>query len=563
MAHRKFQHARGVKSKLPKLAPGEIVKTTDTEEIYIGGESENIKLLNEHDVIEAVPKNFSVTPSKTTFASVDPRNIFDKDKATDGLRLDSSGKEFVDPQYTLSDFIDVENGNIYKVGFAVTGYDSYRICAYDKDKNFIKTLSSRSYGVQTISLNVDFDGFIRVPFQLTGKDIALVAKESDYDGFHPYKILGDEKFFANPMINSVGEEQILNETISPQKTTFVRHTKNQFNKNTALKDYTLNGTTGSSVKLNGYYLSDYIQVKSNQSYTLSNPRNVAFYNSDKSHLGSSSFINNSDNQTITITPIVDGYIRISLLESHLNTFQMELGANKTEYEDYGIMIPGLMVNATVDNKLKGKILLNFGDSIGAGSSGNSSYAEMIAIQNGMTFINKAAGGSTIAPREGYDNQIINQVNSALSDSTAADYILLNGLTNDANVTPEDRKGVISEGYESTLDLNTFAGSFENLVKTLIINWMGSKIIYIRPHNMSSRDSRQILYGDLAVDICKKWSIPFIDMYNEGGLNTHIPQMKRLYTLDTYNTGLGDGTHPNQEGYGKFYVPRIESKMRNV
>lgn len=69
--------------------------------------------------------------------------------------------------------------------------------------------------------------------------------------------------------------------------------------------------------------------------------------------------------------------------------------------------------------------------------------------------------------------------------------------------------------------------------------------------MDSRDIRQKTYGDLAVDMCKKWNIPVIDLYNEGGLNTQIPEFKANYIKETAPNG--DKTHPNALGYDTFYV----------
>src|SRR5699024_1755390 len=127
----------------------------------------------------------------------------------------------------------------------------------------------------------------------------------------------------------------------------------------------------------------------------------------------------------------------------------------------------------------------------------------------------------------------------------------------------ERIGEISDGYDLPEEVNTFSGAFEELIYKIRNEWIDSKIVYVRVHNMSSRDDRQVLFGERAIEICRKWSIPVVDIFNEGQLNTHIDEMKRIYTVDTYETGEGDGTHPNTEGYRKFYVPLIESKLKSV
>ena len=105
-----------------------------------------------------------------------------------------------------------------------------------------------------------------------------------------------------------------------------------------------------------------------------------------------------------------------------------------------------------------------------------------------------------------------------------------------------------------LDLNLPTQSGFEICRSLKLNWLGAKIIYVRVHNMSSRGNQQVLYGEMAVKICKKYSIPVVDMYNEGGLNTQMDEMTNLYTNNA------DSTHPNGLGYRTFYVPKVRAEM---
>ena len=207
------------------------------------------------------------------------------------------------------------------------------------------------------------------------------------------------------------------------------------------------------------------------------------------------------------------------------------------------------------NPLPGKKLLNFGDSIAYGSgNANVGYAHLIATRNSMTLTNRSNGGATVGSTA--SNNIIDQINSAIGQ--AADYILFNGLTNDIANSGNVPLGVISTGHTASLDVSTFCGGFENICKVLKTNWLGAKIIYVRPHSMpiTSRDlQKQIDYGNKAIEICKKWSIPYVDMYSEGGLNTNISIMRTTYTTD--------GTHPNAGGYQLYYAPIIEAKMKTL
>ena len=60
----------------------------------------------------------------------------------------------------------------------------------------------------------------------------------------------------------------------------------------------------------------------------------------------------------------------------------------------------------------------------------------------------------------------------------------------------------------------------------------------------------------AKEICAKWSIPVVDLYEESIMNTYIDEYK-IYT------GNKDKTHPNYLGYTKYYIPLIESKLKTL
>ena len=210
------------------------------------------------------------------------------------------------------------------------------------------------------------------------------------------------------------------------------------------------------------------------------------------------------------------------------------------------------------NHLSGKTLLNFGDSIASSQTeGVDGYHELIANKNKMNLVDHARNGATITVVEGNTNNLKTQIDNAIAAKVKPDYVLFDGLRNDVS-HPENTIGEITTGYTESLDLNTFCGAFEYYCKTMRENWLGAKIIYIRTHNTFVVGQRQVVLGELALEMCRKWSIPYVDIYSEGGLNTHFVGTRGLYTLSET-----DGTHPNQLGYETFYVPPIESKMKSV
>ena len=64
--------------------------------------------------------------------------------------------------------------------------------------------------------------------------------------------------------------------------------------------------------------------------------------------------------------------------------------------------------------------------------------------------------------------------------------------------------------------------------------------------------------------CEKWGVPFLD------LNTTVPPFgyfkssdTDLYSSRTTYTDSADGWHPNEEGYKKYYVPKITAWLESL
>lgn len=205
-----------------------------------------------------------------------------------------------------------------------------------------------------------------------------------------------------------------------------------------------------------------------------------------------------------------------------------------------------------------------GDSIMAGDgNGAVGIGEILAERIGGACWKYAKGGATItwdaedaaSTSETTKRQNIQyQVDRLIAEhATAPDIILLEGGVNDIglNVT----LGEVTATYEDELDTSTFAGAMESLIKRLKNAYPGSVILYIRAHRMGSRSNvRQTTFGDMAVEICDKWSVGLVDVYNRSGLNTWMD----AYHQYTYN---GDKTHPTQEGYERFYIPLILAEVK--
>ena len=271
--------------------------------------------------------------------------------------------------------------------------------------------------------------------------------------------------------------------------------------------------------------------------------------------------------TVTLSSqaaIAGKYFVINGTTDILNTLMVVKGTQyPTEYIPYGTYktIDGLQISKSqiVDlddevNPLKGKIVSFNGDSIAAGAGYAGGYGKIIAENNEMTYENIAVGGGTMAYVGANVHCISRTIANMRSD---ADYVILDGGGNDADGGVP--LGALTTGYTTTLDDTTFAGAFEQMLKTAIARFPNKKIGYVFIHKCAYLFSSSVKdsYYDIAKAACEKWGIPYCD------LNTQTPPLNYIDALKTAYTSNGDGYHPNEQGYRLFYVPKITAWMKTL
>lgn len=226
-----------------------------------------------------------------------------------------------------------------------------------------------------------------------------------------------------------------------------------------------------------------------------------------------------------------------------------------------------IIGEKITSVLEGKILSVNGDSICAGAGHSGGYAKIIGEKYNMTVQNIGVGGATIAAetKSGDTNRhwICRTISSMRED---ADYAIVEGGVNDGSLSVQ--MGTLSSGYDKELDDTTFYGAFESMLKQMIIRFAGKKIGYIAVHKMTPSFSSTPRNGEenyyhAAKHCCEKWGVPFLD------LNTTVPPFEYFIGIEgldsvtsayTYN---GDGWHPNEEGYKKYYCDKIVAWMETL
>lgn len=235
----------------------------------------------------------------------------------------------------------------------------------------------------------------------------------------------------------------------------------------------------------------------------------------------------------------------------------------------------------MDNKLYGKKIIWNGDSICAGAESTGCWANRIAEKNSMIYENYAVGGGTIA--EGFpklqsgDNRhsVSQTLEKMYQEHPDADYIVIEGGTNDADLfedsdNPSGMGSVDMENFSGIYNKETFCGALESVFYRALKYWNGKKICFIVAHKMGeltrSRRKRR-LYFDKAVEICKKWGIPYIDLWEGCYLNPCLDWMYNPEKTPTENReeNLGyyiDGQHLTSRGYD-FTAEIIESWLKTL
>jgi lysophospholipase L1-like esterase len=294
---------------------------------------------------------------------------------------------------------------------------------------------------------------------------------------------------------------------------------------------------------------------------------VAYYDENKTFMSGLIGSSNFDMSHKGLVDIPDGvaYVRFTFLTQETDLYAV---VTKTDIVSSTKDRIGLLEVSMEVNPLYQKVLTATGDSITATVSHRqyASYARMIAVDNSMTYETKAVWGATLA--SGIPNSggcILDTLSQMRED---ADYIILSGGANDFYYLSAGTEllGQITKGYTETLDTTTFCGALEHLCKTAIERWPGKKILYVITHRMLDITNQDALQEHVAtmMKVLEKWGIPYVDLWHDMP-SLMLPTLKNSYTSmgNTEYNGTGDGLHPNEEGYRRFYVPRIEARLKTL
>jgi len=214
-----------------------------------------------------------------------------------------------------------------------------------------------------------------------------------------------------------------------------------------------------------------------------------------------------------------------------------------------------------DEKPAGK-MYSCGDSIATGVGSHSySYANIFAEENNLTLVNKATTGSQLSSENaGKDHICENIIKDVNGDY---DYLFIEGGNNDYyfNAKP----GKVTPAGTKEFDMNTTCGALEAALSHLKENSPKTKVIFILIHNAGGRATTKngigYTFNDYANgirEVCKKYGVSVADCLKDSGFETADTNLSNQYTHKFNGVfPTGDGVHPTEEAYRKFYMPLID------
>lgn len=236
-----------------------------------------------------------------------------------------------------------------------------------------------------------------------------------------------------------------------------------------------------------------------------------------------------------------------------------------EYVPYEpTVVEETVLNVEALSVLRGKKIVYDGDSIcesrtsGTAANGGG-YAKLIADRTGSTFVNQAVGGARLCANS-EKHSVVNNLGNLPTDGDL--YCFEGGINDFWGNTPIGECSLTD--YTGTVDASTICGALETIFRYALNNFAGKPVCYVITHkigntaytaNANGKTFRD--YRDAMVKVCEKYSIPYYDAFLESGLNGWNAVQSNAY-LTANGSGTGDGIHPNEEGYRRYYVPQLLS-----
>lgn len=288
-------------------------------------------------------KGSAVTAVGTGVGAVKSKNLYNPDAAiVTGYVLSSSagtyGLPVASAVYTTTDFVPVTAGATYTLS------NPRNACWYDSANAPIAASFVNNTAMTNLTITAPAGAaYMRASFQTASYAANFqIEAGSAATAYVPFSVTIpglDALKTANQALTAAAQGQSA-KTLTDAMATLTP-SNNMFNPADpdVTADSNLKNSLGSVVVLAGYTVTGFMPVTAGSTYTFSNPRNVAVYNSSKAGLGTvgTGFFDNPGQGPLTITVAAGGaYVRATVgTAAYLPTFQAEPGSVQTAYIPYG------------------------------------------------------------------------------------------------------------------------------------------------------------------------------------------------------------------------------------
>lgn len=225
------------------------------------------------------------------------------------------------------------------------------------------------------------------------------------------------------------------------------------------------------------------------------------------------------------------------------------------------------------NPLYSKKVVFDGDSISHGTSagdGLNGWAGRIGEANHMDWYNESRSGGTIMSGlysgTAKRHWVSSHIDTIYDQYPDLDYLILEGGTNDADLVGVEKLGEISTKsfmYSDFDNAADFTQALEHLFSKAISYYPNKKIGFVIAQKMgtsasSYNTSNRRIFFDRCVEVCKKYGIPYLDLWNTCHLNPTIDRASHSGVYHMYT----DGQHLSSAGYD-YVSPIIEAWMKTL
>lgn len=234
-----------------------------------------------------------------------------------------------------------------------------------------------------------------------------------------------------------------------------------------------------------------------------------------------------------------------------------------------------------------KSLVSTGDSIANGGfdlpDSLHGWYDRLVTEHLMSGYQSADNGGVIRYGMVYNDNsprfcICDAIATLYAQIPDADYVIMEGGTNDADLTGSIIGGTTPPkfgtwdvaDFSGTYDKTTFCGAMDYMCYKAVTLFPDAKIAYIIPMQMGTTNTNSIknrrAYFDTAKEICTKWHIPVLDLWNESHLDARLTEYYDPDLTGAQNVSAGkayyDGQHPTSHGYDMM-MGRIDSFMQSL